>query len=300
MSSEHRPLTDIFSDSEDDDSVVTGGSSTESEAEPGPDASTDDPPSSSSSNGKSSWSGNADDEPVHHPHLTELKRRRNRVHRERRRNFYLTILNGVLAVSLAVAVGVTFWLSTSTRVEPFYIAVDEEEGKVVEARTATRMQTLSTSVVRNKLQEVIRGLRTVYADPRATRKAYQESWNHIMPSSEAEAFLRSSFNLNQQRKTNTDPTSLVGDVQRSITEMQITPIQGTNSYEIQWIEQEVRETSGRLTERAFSGSISTVREKQDNRKALQKNPLGLYIEGLDWNQTDERLVSPGDSTAMTQ
>jgi type IV secretion system protein VirB5 len=300
MSSEHRPLTDIFSDSEDDDSVVTGGSSSESEADSGPDVSTGDSPSSSSSNGKGSWTGNADDEPVHHPHLTELKRRRNRVQRERRRNFYLTLLNGVLAVSLAVAVGVTFWLSTSTRVEPFYIAVDEEQGKVVEARTATRMQTLSTSVVRNKLQEVIRGLRTVYADPRATRKTYQESWNHIMPSSEAEAFLRSSFNLNQQRKTNTDPTSLVGDLQRSITEMQITPIQGTNSYEIQWIEQEVRQTSGRLTERAFSGSISTVREKQDNRKALQKNPLGLYIEGLDWNQTDERLVSPGDSTAMTQ
>lgn len=298
MSSEHRPLSDIFSDSEDTDSVVTGGPSTESEMDSAPDASTGDTPSPS--NGEESWSGNAEDEPVGHPHLTELKRRRNRVQRERRRNFYLTLLNGVLAASLAVAVGVTFWLSTSTRVEPFYIAVDEEQGEVVEARTATRMQTLSTSVVRNKLQEVIRGLRTVYADPRATRQAYQESWNHVLPASEAEAFLRSSFNLNQQQQTNTDPTSLVGDVQRSITEMQITPIQGTNSYEIQWIEQEVRESSGRLTERAFSGSISTIRQKQDNRKALQKNPLGLYIEGLEWNQTDQRLISPGDSTQMTQ
>jgi hypothetical protein len=90
---------------------------------------------------------------------------------------------------------------------------------------------------------------------------------------------------------------LVGRVQRTITDLEVTPIEGTRSYNIRWIERELSQSSNTVTERAFSGSASTVRLEESNLEALRQNPLGLYIDGLSWQQTSEEILRSTDEPA---
>jgi type IV secretion system protein VirB5 len=238
----------------------------------------------------SSEEGDAD---VISPYVAFQKKVRNRVSRYRRQNFWLVCLSGVLVACLAVSVIANVQLSLSNRVEPFYVAVDEEEGEVMRAGTTTQMQSLSTPLITSKIEEIIRGLRVVYADERATSKQYETAWNYISPESEAEIFLRSQFQLNTSEKPSIAPPALVGSVQRTIIEIDVSSIQGTNSYNVQWIEREIIQQSGELIEKAYTASISTKRVEQNNKELLRKNPLGLYIQGLDWQETSTEIVRSG-------
>jgi type IV secretory pathway TrbF-like protein len=277
-------LTNLFQNADDNPNVVQGGSNgREDQAN---DSSPEEAPSSEGSSGDSEGTTN--------PFLEYQSRYRNRLERLQRQKMYLMLLAGVSVVCLAIAVVVNLQLSTSSRVEPFYVAVDEESGEIVKARSVERMQTLSKPLVQARLREVIRGLRIVYQDPRATRQAYKEAWNYIEPSSTAEAFLRREYSIGDENTTTTPP-ALVGEIQRTITDLRVTPVEGTNSYNLGWIEREVT-SNGAISERAYTGSISTIRVEQTDKESLRENPTGLYIRGLSWQNTStEILQSAGDS-----
>jgi type IV secretory pathway TrbF-like protein len=277
-------VTDLFRNADDNPNVVQGGSNgREDQAN---DSSPEEAPSSEGSSGDSEGTTN--------PFLEYQSRHRNRLERLQRQKMYLMLLAGVSVVCLAIAVVVNLQLSTSSRVEPFYVAVDEESGEIVKARSVERMQTLSKPLVQARLREVIRGLRIVYQDPRATRQAYKEAWNYIEPSSTAEAFLRREYSIGDENTTTTPP-ALVGEIQRTITDLRVTPVEGTNSYNLGWIEREVT-SNGAISERAYTGSISTIRVEQTDKESLRENPTGLYIRGLSWQNTStEILQSAGDS-----
>jgi type IV secretory pathway TrbF-like protein len=163
------------------------------------------------------------------------------------------ILAALTTLGLIVAVAVNLWLSTASRVEPFYVAVDETEGEVVDARPVRQGQSLSEPLIQSQIRTVIRGLRVVYADPRATKRGYEEAFRKILPSSEAESFIRQRYlPEDTEREDPTSPPALVGRVQRTITDLEVTPIEGTRSYNIRWIERELSQSSNTVTERAFS------------------------------------------------
>jgi len=277
-------VTDLFRNADDNPNVVQGGANgREDQAN---DSSSEEAPSSEDSSD--------DPEGTTNPFLEYQSRHRNRLERLQRQKKYLMLLAGVSVVCLAIAVVVNLQLSTSSRVEPFYVAVDEESGEIVKARSVERMQTLSKPLVQARLREVIRGLRIVYQDPRATRQAYKEAWNYIEPSSTAEAFLRREYSIGDENTTTTPP-ALVGEIQRTITDLRVTPVEGTNSYNLGWIEREVT-SNGAISERAYTGSISTIRVEQTDKESLRENPTGLYIRGLSWQNTStEILQSAGDS-----
>jgi type IV secretion system protein VirB5 len=63
-----------------------------------------------------------------------------------------------------------------------------------------------------------------------------------------------------------------------------------DSFQLKWTEQTFE--NGRLarTER-WTGILSIVVQQPRSVEALRKNPLGIYVHGLDWS----REINPGET-----
>ena len=240
-------------------------------------------------NNKSSNNDKSNDSSVS-PFLQYKERVRNRLDRLQRQNYYIVLLCSVLATALIVSTIVNLWVSSVNRVEPFYVAIDEESGEVIRTGTPEKLQGLSQPVVEAQIRQIIRGLRAVYVDQRATRQSYREAFARIKPSSKAEEFIIETLNVRSQEESKAPP-QLVENIQRTISRFEITRVQGTRTYNIRWVERELN--SGSITEKSFAGSISTTRVKKESKEALKKNPLGFYADGLTWKQTSSELMDEG-------
>lgn len=231
------------------------------------------------------------DEPTSSPFFEKAREQRNRADRLQKQFFYALFLAGISVVALVVAIIINLQLSQSTRVEPFYVAVNEETGEVVQSGSVSRMQTLSAPLIKSRIELTIRGLRVVYSDQRATEKSYRRAYSHVLPGSDADAFLRTYYDLTARDEENiSSPPFLVGEVQRTVTDLEVTPIEGTKTYEVRWIERELNPQNDNLVERAFTGSVSTVRIDETTTEALEQNPLGLYLDGLSFQESSKELI----------
>lgn len=248
-----------------------------------PEAVSSEPTSSSERADQSSEDG-----PVS-PWLERTRYLRNRQSLLRRQNFWLRLLAGVLAIATVAAMGVNLWLSSASQVEPVYVPVDKSSKEVQQPQRVDQIQTLSEPLVQNQLREVIRGLRTVYADFRATKRAYRDAWNYIQPGSEAEVFLKEVYNVTTEEDV-TSPTALTGSVQRQVSDLEVVPIEGSDSYNLQWVEREAQLSSETLVENVYVGSVSIVRVEQNDIEALRENPTGLFIKGLTWQETESKII----------
>lgn len=209
--------------------------------------------------------------------------------RQRRQKYYLVLLSSILLVCVIVLAAANVWLSVSARVEPFFVAVNEDSKEVVDARPVSQTKYLSDDLVQTRLQKIIRGFREVYSDPRATRKQYEMAWRHVLPESKADSWLRKKLSL----KNGENPTDLVGQQQRSVTDLEITKVEGTRTWQLTWAEEHTTE-NGAVREVLLTGSVSTTRVDLDNEAALKLNPLGLFVDGITWNQTESEVIKRAD------
>jgi Type IV secretory pathway, TrbF components len=251
----------------------------------------------SSTHDRPSAEGDQDfeEDPTLNPFLERQQWLRNRLDRVNRQNLFLRFLAGVSIIAVVVAVAVNLWISSSSQVEPIYVPIDRSTQKVLEPQSADRIQTLSEPLIRQQLRDVVSGLRTVYADFRATKRSYQNAWNYIRPSSEAEVFLKDAYGISSAQEEVSSPPSLTGSIQRQISNLEIVPIEGSDSYSISWVEREARLDSETVVERAYTGSMSVVRIEQSDMEALRKNPTGLFVKGLSWQKTSSELLQSTDS-----
>jgi type IV secretion system protein VirB5 len=251
------------------------------------------PGDSSSSNGVASATASVGDNPsrssgeesIPNPLLDQGVNPDGALETERRQKVFFVLVTGVLAVAVIVLALSNVWLSTSTRVEPFFVAVDSETSEVVDARPVSMTKNLSEDMVRYRLEQVLRGLRTVYSDRRATANLYSEAWRYILPDSKADSWLRDYLS----EQGNENPVQLVGEQQRTITAFEIQKIEGTRTWKIDWAEKHVNQRND-VREVIFSGSMSTARVDLNDVAALEMNPLGLFIDGISWSKTKTKLL----------
>ena len=202
-----------------------------------------------------------------------------------RGRYFHMALSSLLGAALLISVAGNIYFAGTSRVEPYYIALNEESGEILQAGMSTASSGVSESMVRNHIETFITGLRTVYVDRRATIADYEEAWGYVLPGSKAERFLEDHF-----EREGGSPAQEVGRLQRSVVEMEIDKVEGTRSWRVEWIEREAM-ASGDITEHIYRGSISIRRVELSTREALEKNPIGVFIEGLTWRETDSRALT---------
>lgn len=205
-----------------------------------------------------------------------------RFHQLQASQYQWMVLSMLLSVALIVAVSVSAYLSVTSRVEPFVVAVDSERGDILRAGAMERLETPSDAIMRNEIEEFIRGLRTVYTDRRATHESYQRMGNRLRGGSEASAFLTNLFSRENPDRED-PPLALVGDMQRYISDIRVSKIASTRTWNIRWTE--VANRPGREAEiRNFEGTASALTTQSTSREEVKANPFGTQIDGLTFEE----------------
>ena len=91
----------------------------------------------------------------------------------------------------------------------------------------------------------------------------------------------SFFTLNEYAREN-DPFSDVGKKTRTV---EVTSVvrSSPKSFEVRWIERTFENGSLAATER-YTGVLTVIVKPPRDAETLRKNPLGVYVHGLNWTR----------------
>jgi len=188
---------------------------------------------------------------------------------------------GSLALACVLAGGLV-WYSGRSTITPYVVEVDRA-GEVRAVGPAIEAYRPRDAEIAYYLARFIEDVRSLPLDPVVLRENWLEAYDYVTP--------RGAQMLNAYARAN-DPFAHVG---RSSVAVQITSIVrlSGNSFEAHWTEQTYSNGALVSTDR-WTGILTIVIDPPHDVVSLRKNPLGIYIDGLDWSRELTALQSTGD------
>lgn len=185
---------------------------------------------------------------------------------------------GCLVLSMGLAGGIV-WQSTKSRVSPYVVEVDRF-GAVQAIGPAETPYQPSDAQIAYHLARFIRNVRGLSIDPVMVRRSWLEAYDFATD--------RGAQVLNIFATAN-DPFKAVGD--RSIS-VEVTSVvrASADSFQVKWSEETWRQ-GARVSIERWTGILTVVIHSPRDATTLRKNPLGIYVHGLDWS----RELNPGDA-----
>ncbi len=180
-----------------------------------------------------------------------------------------------LAVFLALSLA---WLSAQGRITPYIVQVDKF-GTVQGIAPATTAYNPTDAEIAATLSRFISDVRALSIDPIVVRKNWLEAYDFATD--------RAAETLNAYARVN-DPFKSVG--QRSVS-VEVTSVvrASDTSFQVKWTEHTFEAGHASKTER-WTGILTIVVRQPNSVEVLRKNPLGIYVHGLDWS----RELNPGE------
>lgn len=174
-----------------------------------------------------------------------------------------------LAAGLAVSL---FGLASRSHVTPYVVEVDAL-GDVRAVGPADGGYEPSDAQIANHLAAFIRNVRAVSIDPVVVRQNWLAAYDAVTS--------QAAQTLNEYASEH-DPFAEIG--RRSVA-VEVTSIvrAGPESFTARWTERAYRQGALESTRR-FTAVLSIVVETPTDEATLRKNPLGVYVHGLNWSQ----------------
>jgi len=140
-------------------------------------------------------------------------------------------------------------------------------GAAAEAYTPTDAQ------IANHLARFISDVRALPLDPIIVRQDWLEAYDYATD--------RGAAVLNEYARAN-DPFAKVG---KQSVAVEITSVvrASPGSFQVRWIERRYENGTLAATER-WTAILSIVLQPPGNEAQLRKNPLGIYVNGLNWSR----------------
>jgi type IV secretion system protein VirB5 len=178
---------------------------------------------------------------------------------------------GSLGLSIALAGGL-IWQSMQSRVTPYVVQVDKL-GEVQAVGPASQSYKPTDAVFAWYLARFITDVRSLSSDPIVVRKNWLEAYDYATD--------HGAVFLNQFAQAN-DPFKAVGE--RTIS-VQVTSVVRASdaSFQVKWVEQIYEHDALAKTER-WTAIVSVITQQPTTAEVLRKNPLGLYVNGLNWSR----------------
>ena len=176
-----------------------------------------------------------------------------------------------LGLSTAMAGGL-LWQSLQSRVVPYVVAVD----RLGEARAVTEVEATykpTDPQIAWALSRFIENVRGASLDPVLMRKAWLQAYDF--------ATRRGAVFLSDYARSS-DALAQVGE--RTVS-VQVTSVvrASPTSFQVKWIESQYER--GNLAGSSHWTAILTLVEKPPrDAETLRKNPLGLYVDAIDWSR----------------
>ena len=174
-----------------------------------------------------------------------------------------------LAVLLA---GALAWQSMQSRVTPYVVQVDKF-GAVQAVGPATQNYVPTDAEIAWYLARFITDVRALSLDPVVVRKSWLEAYDYATD--------HGAVFLNQYAQAN-DPFKAVGERTVSVQVTSVVRV-SDNSFQVKWTEQTFDHDTLAKTER-WTAILSIVTKQPATAETLKKNPLGLYVNGLNWSR----------------
>jgi type IV secretion system protein VirB5 len=178
---------------------------------------------------------------------------------------------GSLALAIALSGGL-IWQSTQSRVTPYVVQVDKF-GAVQAVGPAVQNYTPTDAEIAWYLACFVTDVRSLSIDPVVVRRNWLEAYDYATD--------HGAVFLNQYAQTN-DPFKAVGERTVSVQVTSVVRV-SDNSFQVKWTEQIFEHDTLAKTER-WTAILSIVTKQPASAETLKKNPLGLYVNGVNWSR----------------
>jgi len=178
---------------------------------------------------------------------------------------------GCLLLTIGLA-GSVVWQAGRSTITPYVVEVDKL-GDVRAVGPAIPAYKPTDAQISFQLARFIENVRSLSIDPIIVRK----NWLRAYDFATAEA----AATLNEYARQN-DPFANVG--KRTVT-VEVTNVvrSSQESFDVRWREQTFE--NGALTKTTrYTSVLTVVLERPRTEDVLRKNPLGVYVRGLNWSQ----------------
>lgn len=176
--------------------------------------------------------------------------------------------------------GALVWQSAQSRVTPYVVEVD----KLGEARAVSEADKAFSPTdpqIAWHLAKFVENVRTVSLDPVLMRRNWLAAYDF--------ATQRGAVFLNDYARA-ADPFAGAGDKAVSVEVTSVVRA-SDRSFQIKWVETSF--SRGAMTGRAhWTGILTVVLKPPANAEVLRKNPLGLYVDAIDWSREVEPAAAP--------
>lgn len=177
--------------------------------------------------------------------------------------------------SLALSVGLSsalVWQSLQSRVTPYVVEVDRlgEARAVNEAQRGVRP---TDPQIAWHLGRFVRDVRTLSLDPVLTRASWLDAYDFTTK--------RGAQFLGDHARAN-DPFAQIGE--RTVSVQIVSVVRASDrSFQVKWAETayERGTESGRSQ---WTAILTIVQRMPTTAEVLRKNPLGIYIDAIDWSR----------------
>jgi len=177
------------------------------------------------------------------------------------------------SLGLAVVLGgAMIWQSTQSRVTPYVVQVDKF-GEAQAVAPAFQNYKPSDGEIAWYLARFIGDVRSLSSDPVVARKNWLEAYDYA--TNHGAAF------LNQFARDH-DPFKAIGERTASVQVTSVVRV-SDNSFQVKWTEQIYDHDALSATER-WTGILSVITKPPATAETLRKNPLGLYVNAIDWSR----------------
>ena len=178
---------------------------------------------------------------------------------------------GTLTLSSAMAIGL-IWQSLQSRVVPYVVEVD----RFGEARAVTEAEgnyQPTDPQIAWQLARFIENVRGVSLDPVLMRRNWLQAYDFV--SERGGLFLGEYARVRQ-------PFARIGERTVSVQVTSVLRASG-RSFQLKWIESEYERGSLAGTSR-WTAILTVSTRTQRTADGLRRNPLGIYVDGIDWSR----------------
>ena len=202
------------------------------------------------------------------------------------RNWRLIAFGG-LGLSAALSGGL-LWQSMQSRVVPYVVEVDKLGEAVAIAPASAAYQPTDPQIAWH-LAHFIMNVRSVSLDPVLMRQNWLSAYDYVTERG-------SKFLSEYARETNP-----FGEVGTRTVSIQVTSVvrASDSSFQVKWIESEYER--GSFAGTAHWTAILSIKIKPPaSADTLSKNPLGLYVDAIDWSKELEATPTGSSAAAPSQ
>jgi len=185
---------------------------------------------------------------------------------------------GSLALSFGLAGGM-IWQASRSRITPYVVEVDKL-GEVQAVGPAIRPYRPRDAEIAWYLARFITDVRSLSIDPVVVRRDWLEAYDYATD--------HGAVFLNEFARRS-DPFKAIGTKSVAVEVTSVVRVSGS-SFQVKWTERHYDHDSLAATER-WTAILTIVIKPPRSVDALQKNPLGIYVNGINWS----RELTPGES-----